>query len=429
MAGFGEEFRWMKCVRLTEAQTRSNASHFSPPEESMTPGTTRRSQFQEGRPRVHRWWGLLSRGVAVLCLLLFTGCEEEAGPEVGVLDIVIVGLPDGLDADVEVTGPNDYTDQLTGSRVLAGLGAGGYGVSADPVGPYVAVAPSQDVDVLANQETEVDVIYQDVNLALNECAPYQPTAASGGEGGEWTSGSDENTHSFSAPSDPGGGYISVTLATGAPSVPWMNVTTGEAGAIASGGALNSSDEEKRINVFEAAPGQGYMAEVSQYLAPPFDAHPWEYVISWAFQSRVDCYEPNDVRTDAKYVVFGDELEAYAIAGHTRNGVTDNDPQTFDWYRFQLESDVEVTLELLATPANTEVGVRLFREGEPAQVGPAIRPDPGNLFEESLGVLGEGVWHLEFKPRVDARVIDPLRGEDTPEHFDTPYAFRLTATSD
>jgi len=93
----------------------------------------------------------------VLLLLGLVACGDPA-PPTGSLSIAITGLPAGVTAAVQVSGPGGYTQSVTASRVLAGLAPGSYTLTAatvdddHPIVPalYDATVATSGVDVVAN---------------------------------------------------------------------------------------------------------------------------------------------------------------------------------------------------------------------------------------------------------------------------------------
>ncbi len=59
--------------------------------------------------------------------------------------------------------------------------------------------------------------------------------------------------------------------------------------------------------FSVYPGMKYSLETF----PFFNAadYPVDYTITWDFVSQVDCFEPNDVFSDAKKVLVDETIEA------------------------------------------------------------------------------------------------------------------------
>ncbi len=83
--------------------------------------------------------------------------------QVGRLAVTIDGLPDGVEPDVLVSGPNGFEATLTGSQVLDDVPAGDYTVVANFVSDgsegYSGTEPMQDVAVTTGDEASVSVTY------------------------------------------------------------------------------------------------------------------------------------------------------------------------------------------------------------------------------------------------------------------------------
>lgn len=88
----------------------------------------------------------------------------------GTLDVVIGNLPSGANAAVQVTGPGNFTQDLTQSKTLSGLAAGTYNVSASNVvignATYIPAPASQGVAVAAGASVSATVTYASSALAL-----------------------------------------------------------------------------------------------------------------------------------------------------------------------------------------------------------------------------------------------------------------------
>ncbi len=87
----------------------------------------------------------------------------ECGATTGSLAVTIAGLPSGADAAVTVTGPGDYTEQLTATRTLGGLEPGQYTVSAASVSSggatYTSSPEDHNVSVAEGATASVTVTY------------------------------------------------------------------------------------------------------------------------------------------------------------------------------------------------------------------------------------------------------------------------------
>ena len=81
-----------------------------------------------------------------------TSARVEYGAAGATLTVAVAGLPPGASAAITVTGPNDYTRQLTGTATLADLAAGVYTVTAEsvaPAGPPYTPSPGAQALTLA----------------------------------------------------------------------------------------------------------------------------------------------------------------------------------------------------------------------------------------------------------------------------------------
>lgn len=98
----------------------------------------------------------------LLSLLAACGGSDPSGPSGGSLAVTVSGLPSGVGASVQVTGPGGYRHDVSGTETLTGLSAGTYTVAADAVTSggqsYTATMPSQAIAVSAATAT-ANVIY------------------------------------------------------------------------------------------------------------------------------------------------------------------------------------------------------------------------------------------------------------------------------
>ncbi|MEW9799015.1 DUF5666 domain-containing protein [Alteromonas sp. CYL-A6] len=114
----------------------------------------------------------------LLCLALFTvsglfgcggGSSETATPQTPAaatasLDVSVQGLPEDTSADVTVTGPDGFSQTITGSETLTGLAAGTYTLTpgnVDVDGVTFDVQPAEQTVTLSNNSNEtVSLVYQ-----------------------------------------------------------------------------------------------------------------------------------------------------------------------------------------------------------------------------------------------------------------------------
>ncbi len=102
--------------------------------------------------------------VPLAVVLLLAGCGgESTGPTTGSLILAVSGLPAGVEADINVSGPSGFTRRLAGSETLDGLALGNYTVTAGgvSVGPssYTASPPSQAIVVGGGEPANAAVAY------------------------------------------------------------------------------------------------------------------------------------------------------------------------------------------------------------------------------------------------------------------------------
>jgi glucose/arabinose dehydrogenase len=116
-------------------------------------------------------------------LLLLAGCGGGGGnpgtpgtptppptASTGSLQVTVGGLPAGLNAAVRVTGPNNFSRDLTGTQTLTDLPAGSYSVAAASVTlggtTYTATPAVQGVVVTAGAGATANIAYAGTALAL-----------------------------------------------------------------------------------------------------------------------------------------------------------------------------------------------------------------------------------------------------------------------
>ncbi|MFQ6045112.1 MAG: hypothetical protein ACE5PT_01965, partial [Gemmatimonadales bacterium] len=123
-------------------------------------------------------------GIAGVATALTVACGDDTTappqPTVGSLVVSVTGLPAGTDADVTVTGPGGFTQQLTTSDTLIGLEPGTYTLSADSVlsqqQTYAASPDTQAVSVTAGSTAaQASVSYAQVTGDLAVTAAGLPT--------------------------------------------------------------------------------------------------------------------------------------------------------------------------------------------------------------------------------------------------------------
>ncbi|MEM7549374.1 MAG: hypothetical protein AAF363_06865 [Bacteroidota bacterium] len=122
--------------------------------------------------------------ISIAGLLMFSACsdDEEVGPGTGNISVTISGLT-GIDADVQISGPNSFSQTLTATTNLTELELGSYTIIANNVnndGQLFAVDPDDtEVSFTLAQDATESVIFE-----------YQAADEVIGIQGEWYSAGD-----------------------------------------------------------------------------------------------------------------------------------------------------------------------------------------------------------------------------------------------
>ena len=191
--------------------------------------------------------------------------------------------------------------------------------------------------------------------------------------------------------------------------------------------LKAGNRNTRHDVFEVAPGQSYHVLVTQFIKAKEELYPLAYAGAWTFHSRVDCYEPNNTVDEAKIIPFNKMIEAYGIAGYKKYYIRNRDPETLDWYRFELTENTNVSIELLQVASNQQMNMRLLNNDR--KVVFSVSAKKGELLSHKAGMLTPGTYYLEMHPIPDSRKANLLLGQSIPDHFDTPYRFMVKTNND
>jgi hypothetical protein len=254
-----------------------------------------------------------------------------------------------------------------------------------------------------------------------ECAPYQPTSPEGGLISYWSAPGTEESYSFTVPeSDRGGGIVTATLTSDHPDIiAWIIVQAAgdDVGAIVDniGGPATVS--------FEGRAGQTYFIRCAQFGNATEEAYGPDsttFVSTASFQSKVDCWEPNDVRSDAKRIALDDPVTAYMLAGYTWNSLPA--AEYSDWYRVALPTagtltvDVSAALDghLLRVRIENAAGSQVTAPGNPSQSGVPFSVTSSN-------VLSAGMYYVRLFVLVPGG--SNIEGdEEPPPHWNDQYTF-------
>lgn len=263
--------------------------------------------------------------------------------------------------------------------------------------------------------------------AQHDCVPYTPSTAGQTILGAWDAPGEKDIYQFTAPSDPGGGYVTVSIHSAAPSSPWLTILVpGPPGSISSG-STNPAGQQNIDVVFEVAPDQIYQIEATEFLNAPIEDHPVSYELSWDFTGRADCYEPNngrdiwpDPQSSSKEIPIDTVIEAYSLAGYVNNSITSVDDNNYDWYDFTLSEATEIWIGTVKSPADQKIKLRLFNDAQ-SNLLETPNPDLGGTTQAGPRLLPAGTYYLETAPfDRGASVARPLHGEPIPDHFGSTY---------
>ena len=92
----------------------------------------------------------------------------------GVLAVDILGLPTGVSAAVQISGPGGYAGMLTAGTTVSGLLPGQYTITAQPVSDgatlYEGSPPTQDATVTSGATANASVTYRSLPSPASTCA-------------------------------------------------------------------------------------------------------------------------------------------------------------------------------------------------------------------------------------------------------------------
>lgn len=284
---------------------------------------------------------------------------------------------------------------------------------------------SSDNDTVAPLPTPIQEV--------NDCEPYSATPASGSTNGTWDVANERDRYPnlINIPSDPGGGYVQVTLSqSDGDLIPALFVDNDldSGGTIIGGSAAQTNDESNRIAYFSVHPGSSFSVEVYPFFNAP--AYPVDYTITWEFVSRVDCFEQNDTRSQAKKILFNEIIEAYAIAGFTDYFIAAGDDRTFDWYKVEIDEARVIEVEVLDMPNDMRISMRLFNSSGSIAgydfewLGAETNLNRGRLSKiTSTSALNPGTYFIELhadfvESRKSNSDLEPI-----PEHFNKTYKIK------
>ncbi len=279
--------------------------------------------------------------------------------------------------------------------------------------------------------TGVALLLPTAAQAQEVCVPYEPTEAGQAIDGTWDAAFERDAYQLTVPEDAGGGYVIARIETGDPSRPHMRIIPPSGlGVVAQSAPSFPGPSPQVLEVaFEVDAGTTFDVEIFEDAVSSADDFPVSYSWSWAFFSRVDCYETNDgLPTDwpspaanSKTVPVDEVVEAFSLAGHQSFGISAFDANNFDWYDFALDAPTQIWFATLAVPADQVLRVRLFDGG--GMVVTDEVPPVGETAQIGPTLLQPGTYYLEIHPEVRGEgQVTLSEGGTLPDHFDRPYQF-------
>ncbi|MBB6681292.1 hypothetical protein H4O20_07535 [Aequorivita sp. 609] len=279
-------------------------------------------------------------------------------------------------------------------------------------------------------------VRQIIDTEANDCLPYDPTIFNGNFQGEWEEINEIDAFSImSIPShDVNGGIAAITVQTDAPVVPCFNLFAGD--ELSS--ALKTGNNGTQIRTYRVIgqPGTLFSGETTDCENAPSDQYPWQYTVSWSYESIIDCYEPNNSFEQAKAVPKNETISASGVAGHTNGGLGIYDPSTYDWYKITLNEATKLRLTLNECPSDIHMHFRIFQKNNNGGVSTisvdseAISGElhaPGSTYYiQSRNILQPGEYLLEGHRLVGQGVPSVVADDElNPEHWSSPYTFVVT----
>lgn len=269
----------------------------------------------------------------------------------------------------------------------------------------------------------------------HDCSTYNAEGSNNAIGDDWEAPNETDFYGAFVPStgQPGGGIYTVTLSNGDGVVPGLKVTSSNdsSGAISNGTAAGTDNETVRTTSFIAHPGVSYDVDAHYSSYVIVDNPPITYNLSYSFSGKMDCYEPNDVISESKRIPKNQVIEAYALTGYINNSVVTNEPQNFDYYKVRLETTAKLKVELLQVPSSVNLGIAILNLDE-SGIGASREEISGTVSEDGAiyntttnSALPSGNYVVRvYIGGTKKTVIND--GEATPEHWNMPYKFKVTA---
>ncbi len=254
------------------------------------------------------------------------------------------------------------------------------------------------------------------------CLAYSASQAKSEIKASWSKPNEEDTYSITVPGDPGGGYVTVKVTQGAPRLtPRLVVLSG--GQVILGLRAPLKKNKSIAGAFSVHPGMTYSVKIDPFHDIEKDAYPIKYMFNWEYHSRVDCFEHNNAKNEAKYILLDDPIEAYAIAGYQGPHILASAPNTFDWYKIKIENPLNgLKAEILNKPSDMKIVLRFEDQNRYLSAS----GDPTGNTLTLTRPLAPGTYYIGLHNRLisGSRKVN-LVNDPLPDHFDKKYKLKVT----
>ena len=301
-----------------------------------------------------------------------------------------------------------------------------------------AADAASNVDA-ASDATLPDAPAIDSGTAQGECVAYTPAVINGKKEGSFARADDVVSVTLPA-TDVGGGLLKVTY-------------TAKNNPLVGGIWLSEGDRalEERFSTRPIGPGVTTSPSATVYYrlrgntryelrTRPFafdESGPNAYVVDYAYQPLVDCYEQNDSLATARRIPLNSKISAYAHAGIGPNDSLLVRDSGQDWYVFELATERRVKLTGFlpgkdgADGENSTHFIVTNSDGTTApacSTGDSFSTDPvadTENVETCEGLLPPGKYYVQL-----AHFTSQPAGWDSDEpihpSWNTPYTFTIEA---
>jgi hypothetical protein len=246
---------------------------------------------------------------------------------------------------------------------------------------------------------------------------YQPTSAAGSITNEWFKPNQLKTEHVTAPADPGGGIFELEVQSTNVG-PSIRVRIPQEGGTVEG---DSPGDGITKVAFETGPAQTFDVDIQAVDPPGPGDFPQDYTLTYSFTPKLDCYEPNDTFADAAVIQIDEDIEAYFL--QKRGSVGHDTVEHYDWYKFTLPTSSPLTLEVMAVPTDTTLAFHLH-DASLTRVNAGTWRQGVTSGNVTIPMLSAGEYFYSVTAG-NPGGAGAQSGATWPDHFKTPYQFRLS----